>query len=86
MKEFFDGMPYETSLLDLLQKEKEATIEVNYYRNSIDDFLLNAGRKYDAESALRLANEYKEKMKIASEKLASIRKEMNRYLPRLMDI
>lgn len=77
---------HEISLLELLQKEKDAVTEVNCFRDIREDFLLKAGKEYEEESALRLADDYRSKAQKAAEKLTSIRSEINKYLLNFIEV
>lgn len=77
---------HEISLLELLQKEKDAVTEVNCFMGIREEFLLNAGKEYEEESALRIADEYRSKAQKATEKLTSIRSEMSKYLLSFIEV
>ena len=71
------------SFLELLEAEKRAVYNLEYFRESAIDFLNKAETEVDPEmreAHKRIASEYEERASKAEEELLQIRKEMKQYI------
>lgn len=71
------------SFLELLEAEKKAVFDAEFFKKSAVDFLnesKEAGSIEERESCERIASKYEERAVEAEENLLQIRKEMKQYI------